>query len=192
MEARFRWLCSLWVLGVLGGSAGAQPQDPAPPAVGYPAALTERPLLLPANAFEVTGAGRLAVQDFDEDRAESVDGLAGFRYGLAGAELEVGVDVRARQGSPEGLEATNDDPVRRLFAAGRFALGDELALGAELAVHFPTAPYLIYSPRLVLANKQHFGRGAVELSLASGIDHAPGKSESTIAYASFNNLVLGG
>ncbi|HEY5934363.1 MAG TPA: hypothetical protein VIU61_07010 [Kofleriaceae bacterium] len=174
-----------------------QPVAPPQPVEGYPLALAARPLFLPASGFEVGGLVLLGLQDFEsesgEDTFETVFLRPGFRYGFSGAELELGMDVLVHQGEIEGVTLTNDDPVARLYAAGRFEVSPDVALGGELTVSGPTSDFKVYSPRAIVANKQRFGgRGAVELSAGAGLDHRPAVESEGFEVESSSAMVVGG
>jgi len=167
-------------------------------AEGYPLALAARPLLLPASAFEVGGLLLLGLQDFDggedgEETLETVYLRPGFRYGLGSAELEVGMDLLVHQGEIDGVTLGNDDPVARLYGAGRFEVSPEIALGGEITVVSPTSDFKLYSPRAIVANKQRFGgRGAVELSAQAGLDYQPAIEDEAFEIPSSTRMVVGG
>jgi len=172
-------VASAWASPVL-----AQPPPPAPVPItaavestSYPLALTERPLLMPAGGFELFGILALGLQEIGgldgPETLETVVMKPGIRYGIGSAEVAAGLDLLVHQGEIEGVMFTNDDPLTRLFAGARFEVSPELAVGGELAITGPTTDFKVFSPRATLANKQHFGRGAVELGVAAGLDHRP-------------------
>ncbi len=167
-------------------------------AEGYPLALAARPLLMPPSGFEAGGLLIIGLQDFDsgegdEETFERVYLRPGLRYGFSGAELEVGLDLLFHQGEINGMSVGNDDPVARLYGAGRFEVTPDTALGGELTIVQPTSEIKLYSPRAILANKQRFGgRGAVELSAQAGLDYQPAIEDEFFEIPSTTRMVVGG
>jgi len=175
----------------------APPPQPVPMAEGYPLALAARPLLLPASGLEVGGVMLVGLQDFDidgeEETLETVYLHPGLRYGFGGAEVEVALDLLVHQAEIEGTSLGTDDLLARLYAAGRFAVSPDVALGGEVAISQPTADLKLYSPRAIVANKQRFGgRGAVELSAQAGLDYQPSVEEMGFEFPSSTRMVVGG
>lgn len=163
------------------------PPPPAPPAetpaapdvieTGYPLAIAARPLVLPKDAFE--GAVDLGYEsrEFGADDGSGIDSIdtvfsnVRARYSLGSAEIEGGVGLILSYSAPDALLLSEPDTLHTLYAAARFAKTRDLTIGGQLTVFNP-GDQPTWAPRVVIANKQHFGRAALELEAAAGIDHA--------------------
>ena len=146
-------------------AAMAGPSAAAPPSGATSRALVERPLLLPSGVLEVQAL--LAVATLDGE--ESYSAAPRLTVGRGGGELEVGFStvVADSVGDAEAEPAR----LQSAFIAAR-ASRPGFAVGGELGTVRPNAIIEKYTLRGFVEHKRRTGaRSALEMSLASGIDH---------------------
>jgi hypothetical protein len=93
--------------------------------------------------------------------------------GLPNAEVELAASLLVHEGDPNLTPMVTVDRPRlsTLYAAGRYALDPNVALGAELGVSGPTTDFPTYQPRAVIATRRHLARSsAVDVRFATGFD----------------------
>lgn len=158
----------------------------------YPLAATARPLVLPRGGLEVSVPLRFQLTKPGSIATTSPHA----RYSAGRIEIEAGLSVYLFDTGDWGnviygdVEQARSDLVPSLFAAARYAISPDLAVGLEIAAEppqdnlysFPTMEEAKYSPRAEIAYKARPLRAvSAEASLAAGIDHWRTRSSSRTA-----------
>jgi hypothetical protein len=137
-------------------------------------------LLLPNSAVE--GTANLRYFDPGDSALSSWMADPHARVGLANAEVEIGTSLllHTSDDNANPMIMVDYPLLSSLYAAGRFVIDPNLAIGGELTVSGPTTDFVGYQPRAVIATRQHLARSsAIDVSFATGIDKTTQPEQAT-------------